>query len=76
MTTTQVADIRSNDEQAIRKLVDAWLAASKAGDTETVLTLMAEYVLFLTPGREPFGKEAFAKTNEAMKIRRWMQSSI
>jgi uncharacterized protein (TIGR02246 family) len=67
MTTSDAGDLRGNDEQAIRNLVDTWLAASKAGDTETLLTLMADDVLFLTPGREPFGKEAFAKTNEAMK---------
>ena len=29
------------DEQAIRELVANWLSASKAGDTDTVIGLMA-----------------------------------
>jgi uncharacterized protein (TIGR02246 family) len=50
-----------NDEQAIRDLVVTWLAASKAGDTERVLNLMAEDVVFLMPGQPPMrGKAAFA----------------
>ena len=55
-----------NDEQAIRDMVHNWLAASRRGDTETLLNLLADDVLFITPGREPFGKEAFANTNEQM----------
>ncbi len=50
-----------NDEQAIRELVATWLSASKAGDTEKVLSLMAEDVVFLVPGQPPMrGKSAFA----------------
>ena len=55
------------NEQAIRDMVHTWLAASKAGDTETLLGLMADDVLFITPGREPFGREAFADAQESMK---------
>jgi uncharacterized protein (TIGR02246 family) len=61
------ADVRTNDEQAIRQLVENWLTASKSGDITTLNRLMAEDVLFLTPGREPFGKEAFAAGSEQMK---------
>ena len=50
----------SDDERAIRELVDTWMAASKAGDTATVLSLMTDDVVFMVPGQEPFGKEAFA----------------
>jgi uncharacterized protein (TIGR02246 family) len=57
----------TDDERAIRQLVDAWMAASKAGDYQTVLSLMADDVVFMVPGREPFGKEAFASQSEAMK---------
>ena len=57
----------TNDEQAIRDLVDKWLNASKTGDLDTVLSLMADDVVFMVPGREPFGKEEFAATNQAMK---------
>ncbi len=48
------------DEQSIRALIDTWLSASQAGDLETLLTLMADDVIFMVPGKEPFGKEAFA----------------
>ena len=57
----------SPDERAIRDLVDTWMKASQAGDAATVLSLMADDVVFMVPGHEPFGKEAFAKTSEGMK---------
>jgi uncharacterized protein (TIGR02246 family) len=56
-----------NDEQAIRDLLDNWMAASKAGDTATVLNLMADDVVFMTPGLDPFGKQTFAANSEKMK---------
>jgi uncharacterized protein (TIGR02246 family) len=50
-----------SDEREIRQLVATWIAATKAGDIETVLSLMAEDVVFLLPGRPPMiGKSAFA----------------
>ena len=55
-----------NDEKEIRKLVDTWISASKAGDLETVLSLMTDDVVFLTPGQPPMiGKEAFAAASKA-----------
>ena len=57
----------SKDERAIRELVRAWFAASKSGDTKTVLSLMTDDALFIVPGKEPFGKEAFEKASEGMK---------
>ncbi|HEY7007081.1 MAG TPA: SgcJ/EcaC family oxidoreductase [Sphingomicrobium sp.] len=56
-----------DDERAIRELVDSWMEASRAGDVETVLGLMTDDVLFMVPGREPFGKEAFRATSESMR---------
>jgi uncharacterized protein (TIGR02246 family) len=56
-----------DDERAIHELVEKWMAASKAGDTATVLSLMADDVIFMVPGKEPFGKEAFAATASEMK---------
>jgi len=56
----------TQDEQAIRELVATWMAASKRGDTETVLSLMADDVLFMVRGREPFGKEEFAAAARGM----------
>ena len=50
-----------SDEQEIRQLVATWMTATKAGNIETVLSLMAEDVVFLMPGRSPMiGKSAFA----------------
>ena len=57
---------KKDDEQLIRQMVDTWLAASKAGDVPTLLNLLADDVMFITPGKEPFGKEAFATVNEQM----------
>jgi uncharacterized protein (TIGR02246 family) len=54
-----------SDEQEIRKLVETWMAASKAGDTDTVLRLMADDVVFLMPGHPPMGKAGFAAAAEA-----------
>ena len=57
----------SDDERAIRDLVATWMAASKAGDHDTVLGLMTDDVVFMVPGREPFGKEAFAAASQGMQ---------
>jgi uncharacterized protein (TIGR02246 family) len=49
------------DEKEIRELVATWMAASKAGDTQTVLNLMADDVVFLVAGQPPMiGKAGFA----------------
>jgi uncharacterized protein (TIGR02246 family) len=57
----------SDDQQAIRQLVERWMAASKAGDTAAVLDLMTDDVVFTVPGREPFGKEEFRAASESMR---------
>ena len=57
----------TDDERAIRELVATWMAASQAGDLKTVLGLMTDDVVFMVPGREPFGKEAFAAAAQTMK---------
>ncbi len=57
----------NNDEQEIRELVDKWMSASENGHTETVLGLMSDDVIFMVPGKEPFGKEAFAASSNVMK---------
>ena len=49
------------NELEIGEVIAEWLAASNAGDTQKVLALMAEDVVFLVPGQEPMrGKAAFA----------------
>src|SRR5262245_19214342 len=65
----------SSDEQAIRDLVANWMRASQAGDTETVLSLMTDDAVFLLPGREPFGKQAFAAAAQNLQGARMEGSS-
>ena len=55
-----------DDETAIRKVVEQWMAATKAGDVDAVLNLMTDDVIFMTPGREPFGKDAFRAQSEGL----------
>ena len=55
------------DEQAIRELIGTWMRASMAGDTDTVLSLMADDVVFMVAGQEPFGKAAFAAAADRMR---------
>lgn len=55
------------NETEIRELVAKWMEATKAGDIDTVLSLMAEDVVFLLPGgRSMIGKSAFAEAARAM----------
>ena len=44
----------TEDEQAIRKVVETWVRASQSGDAATVLSLMTKDAVFTIPGREPF----------------------
>jgi uncharacterized protein (TIGR02246 family) len=48
------------DEKEIRELVATWMSATKAGDLDTVLSLMTDDVVFLVTGQQPFGKQQFA----------------
>lgn len=57
-----------SDEDEIRELVAKWMKATKEGDFETVLRLMADDATFIVPGQSPFGKDAFelaAKSQDA-----------
>jgi uncharacterized protein (TIGR02246 family) len=55
----------SDDERQIRDLVATWMAASKAGDTATVLGLVTDDVVFLVPGRPPMRRDEFAAALQA-----------
>jgi uncharacterized protein (TIGR02246 family) len=58
--------IMGSDEQEIRQLVATWIEATKIGDTDTALSLMADDVVFLVTGQPPMiGKEAFAAAMRA-----------
>jgi uncharacterized protein (TIGR02246 family) len=56
------------DEDRIRKLVDTWMTATKAGDVETVLDLMTDDAVFLIAGRPPMRKDEFAALAKAQSL--------
>jgi uncharacterized protein (TIGR02246 family) len=64
-----------DDERAIRELIQTWLAASQKGDLQTVLGLMSDDVIFMVPGLDPFGKEAFAASFKTLTGVRFEMSS-
>ena len=68
----------SNDEQAIRNLIDTWCRATEAGDVDAIAPLMADDMVFLTPGREPFGKREFLEGSgqSAGKVKISVQADV
>jgi uncharacterized protein (TIGR02246 family) len=50
----------TSDEQQIRDVIDRWRIATLANDIDTILSLMTDDALFLTPGRPPMTKDTFA----------------
>ena len=48
------------DARAIREVHSAWIDAVNAGDLGHLLTLMADDVVFLSPGQAPFGRDGFS----------------
>ena len=66
-----------SDEKEIRELVERWISASSAGDIETVLSLMTDDVVFLTPGRPPMvGKQAFAEASKGQSEQPFDMSGV
>ena len=60
----------NQDKEQIQQVISTWMRASADGDLDTVLTLMAEDVVFLLPGQPPMrGREAFAAASRAMTRR-------
>jgi uncharacterized protein (TIGR02246 family) len=56
-----------DDTQQIREVIATWLRASAADDLDTVLSLMAEDVVFLLPGRPPMrGRAAYAEASRSL----------
>ena len=55
------------DTRQIRKLIDAWIAASNARNLPALMDMMTDDVVFMTPGRAPFGKAEFAADVERTK---------
>lgn len=57
----------SSDESAIREWIKTWLDAAKVGDVERMLPLLADDVIFMVPGLEPFGKQAWESGQRHLK---------
>jgi len=53
------------DERAIREVHSTWIDAVNAGDLACLLSLMADDVVFLVPGRPPIRKDEFAAASRA-----------
>src|SRR5262245_39273074 len=53
------------DEDEIRELVSTWMSASKAGDVDTVLSLMTDDAVFLVTGQPVMSKADFARAARA-----------
>src|SRR5262249_17435488 len=50
----------TSDEREIRTVHSSWIDAVNTGDLARLLTLLAEDVVFLTPGQAPVGREGFS----------------
>src|SRR5271154_7425179 len=57
----------TDDARQIRELIDSWIEASNAGDVPALMDMMTDDVIFMTPGRPPFGKAEFAADSERVK---------
>jgi uncharacterized protein (TIGR02246 family) len=57
----------ADDERQIRALIEAWIAASNARNLPALMDMMTDDVVFMTPGRAPFGKAEFAADSQRMK---------
>jgi uncharacterized protein (TIGR02246 family) len=55
----------ASEADAIRALVQRWMQATKAGDADTVLSLITRDVVFLRPGHEPMRHDEFAHGQRA-----------
>jgi uncharacterized protein (TIGR02246 family) len=60
-------------EQLVRKTHATWIGAVNAGDLLQLLSLMTDDVVFVSPGRPPFGRAEFStgflKAHEHSEVR-------
>jgi uncharacterized protein (TIGR02246 family) len=61
------------DEQGVRDVHSAWINAVNGGDLTCLLTLMADDVVFLSPGQAPVGRDEFSanflSAHEQLRLR-------
>jgi uncharacterized protein (TIGR02246 family) len=66
----------NSDEKAIRDLVSRWHTSTAAGDIDTVLSLMAEDVIFLSAGNPPMqGRDSFGAALRGLLQQRRVKST-
>jgi uncharacterized protein (TIGR02246 family) len=62
-----------SDEQEINEVHSTWIDAVNSGDLVRLRTLMADDVVFINPGRAPFGRDGFsvgfADAHQRVRIR-------
>jgi uncharacterized protein (TIGR02246 family) len=63
--------LSKSDEQQIRDVIETWMQASREGDLDTVMSLMTDDAIFLTPGNPPMRREEFIAASRSLagKIR-------
>jgi uncharacterized protein (TIGR02246 family) len=54
------------DDFAIRELQRTWLRATEDGDIATISGLMTDDIVFMAPGRPPFGRQEFIESFQGM----------
>jgi uncharacterized protein (TIGR02246 family) len=52
-------EVFMSDENVIRDTIEAWLRASKEGDSAALSSILDDDVLFVVAGQAPFGKKEF-----------------
>lgn len=57
----------TQDESAIREVVEDWFTTTKSGSLPTALDLMTDDIIFMLPGQPPSSKKEFAAASEGMK---------
>jgi len=67
----------NEDERAIREMLDNWTQAAFRADLPLLMTMLAEDVVFLTPGNPPMrGREAFGEQFKAAAGKFSIESSV
>jgi len=62
-----------SDERALREVHTTWIDAVNAGDLAGLLALMADDVVFLSPGRAPFGRDGFRAGFSGAHQKNWIR---
>jgi uncharacterized protein (TIGR02246 family) len=57
---------QQTDEQQIRALIAKWMELSRTGDLDARMNLLADDVVFLTPGRPPMRRDDFVAASKSM----------